>query len=110
MAKKEVKIYERVFEECVMDGHLVVPELEQRYVHGYSLNFKGKYGEEVHEVEYQIAKFNDCVDEVEGCESEWVGFKIGGAVSPVAIYKCKHGENSNGLVVSHKQYGKEEIS
>ncbi len=95
--------YERKFEECVEDGRLFVPELAPiRYVGGYAHHWGGKYGHEFHTIEYRLAKFTYCAEDKKTCESEWFGFEVGGSVSPKAIYKCKHGIYSFGIVSANK--------
>lgn len=99
---KKPIVYEREYDECVVDGHLDVPELAPvRYVGGYAHHWGGKYAHEFHTIEYQLARFSHCPENKKGCESVWWGFEIGGSISPVAIYKCKHGTYSYGIVSSN---------
>ncbi len=101
--KKSPITYLRAFEDCIIDGYLVAKELKGiHYVAGYAHHWAGKYTEEFHTIEYRITEYQDCTGGKQGCKAKWVGFEIGGSVSPQAIYECNHGRHTFGLVSKNR--------
>lgn len=96
MRKRQEIEYLRSFDEATMDGALSVPELPEEYVAGYGSYWKDHHIA-VHE-ETRLTPTRPCPEEKQRCEAPFIGFAIGGAVSPRALYQCKHGQYSFGLV------------